>query len=168
MWTPLLQEIRGDPQGAQCLMERCIFPTQTHYRCKNERDSFEILFVKGYCGSGDKYAAGSSVNCTLCKAGFSLCKLESTGKKWEKCPRLQYKSLQLRRLKTLCAFEKQSWRKLWVEWNFSCETMWFDPGFIFEDSLSIYFCSLFLCSLELFYWLMWDSVIQGKKAKFLG
>ena len=51
-------------------MERCIFPTQTHYRCKNERDSLEILFVKGYCGSGDKYAAGSIVNCTLCKAGF--------------------------------------------------------------------------------------------------
>ena len=43
---------------------------------QNERDSLErdkiymILSVKGYCGSGDKYAAGSSLNCTLCKAGF--------------------------------------------------------------------------------------------------
>lgn len=88
-------------------------------------------------------------------------KLESTGKNWEKWPRLQYKSLQSRRLKTLCAFEKQSWRKPWVEWNFSCETQC-DLTFVLFLRLlcQSIFCSLFLCSLELFYWLMWDSVIR--------
>ena len=60
----------GRPAGSSISHGEMHFSNTNTWQMQSKRDSFEILFAKGYCGSGDKYAAGSIVNCTLCKAGF--------------------------------------------------------------------------------------------------
>ena len=66
----------GRPAGSLISHGEMHFSNTNALQTRSERDSLErdkicmILSVKGYCGSGDKYAAGSSLNCTLCKAGF--------------------------------------------------------------------------------------------------
>lgn len=98
-----------------------------------------FLSAQGYCGSGDKYAAGSIVNCTLCKAGF----LSEAGIKREEMREMSQASVQkpavakiedTLRIREAILEEALGWVKLQL-WD----PMWFDFGFIFEASLSIYF-----------------------------
>lgn len=129
----------GRPAGSSISHGEMHFSNTNAWQMQSKRDSLEILFAKGYCGSGDKYAAGSIVNCTLCKAGF----LSEAGINREELREMSQASVQkpavakiedTLRIREAILEEAVDWVKfqLW-------DPMWFDFGFIFEVSLSIYF-----------------------------